>query len=129
MGQNGGLDPLDDPEIGATLDGSSDNDFGERPMVMTDTTVGATSDTATQSQPDAAEVTDPPTEATDALLPEGAKVEVRSTLDQRWSGGFVVISAGPEGYRLRRGIDDTELPSRVPVDHVRRERKRGTWWM
>lgn len=73
-------------------------------MVMTDTTVGE-------------------------LLEAGTHVDVRSTLDQRWSSGFVVIEAGPAGYRLRRTSDGSELPGWVPVDQIRRERKRNTWWM
>jgi len=99
-------------------------------MVMTHTTVGA----AEQRGTAATMAPSTPTEPTGTadrpdLLPEGAKVEVRSTLDQRWSGGFVVVTASAAGYRLRRSSDDAELPTIVPVDQVRRERKRNTWWM
>ena len=99
-------------------------------MVMTDTTVGTTDELTTTAAASAV-ATDSPSTSTpeDDLLPEGTKVEVRSTLDQRWSGGFEVVSAEPGGYRLRRSSDDAELAGQVPIDHVRRERKRSTWWI
>ncbi len=62
------------------------------------------------------------------LLPPGTAVEVRTTLDSRWSRGFEVVSGTRAGYRLRRLSDGTELPGRFPVDDVRKERKRNTWW-
>lgn len=100
-------------------------------MVMTDSAVDTSQRPVdatmapTPTTPSDAAASEPPAD----LLPEGARVEVRSTLDQRWSGGFVVVSASSAGYRLQRSSDEVLLPSIVPVQHVRRERKRNTWWM
>ncbi|MCX7621545.1 MAG: hypothetical protein N2037_11965 [Acidimicrobiales bacterium] len=73
--------------------------------------------------PSTAEATENP-----PLLPPGTAVEVRTTLDSRWSRGFEVVSASRAGYRLRRLSDGSELPGRFPIDQVRKERKRSTWW-
>jgi hypothetical protein len=62
------------------------------------------------------------------LLAPGTKVEVRKRLDGEWARGFEVVSAGRDGYRVRRLSDGGELPLTISDDDVRKERKRGTWW-
>lgn len=61
-------------------------------------------------------------------LEPGTKVEVRSTLERRWSRGFEVIEVTPRGYRVRRLTDGAELRADIAAEDVRRERKRNTWW-
>jgi hypothetical protein len=62
-----------------------------------------------------------------ALSP-GTHVEVQSGLDGTWQPGFVVEEVTEDGYRLRRELDDTVLPS-LPHQRVRRRRQRSTWWV
>ena len=64
----------------------------------------------------------------DERLKPGARVEVRSRFDHRWTRGFEVAQVTPEGYRLKRLSDLTVLPAEFSVDEVRRERKQGMWW-
>jgi hypothetical protein len=64
----------------------------------------------------------------DPVLTPGTRVEVRNRLDGEWARGFEVISAGTDGYRLRRLSDGGELPLVFHDDDVRKEKKRGTWW-
>jgi hypothetical protein len=76
----------------------------------------------------------PPSSATDAgpaadLLHPGTKVEVLGRFDGQWAGGFEVVSGGPEGYRLRRTSDGSELPAVFGPENLRRERRRQTWWV
>lgn len=70
--------------------------------------------------------------ATDARtigkLEPGTEVEVRSSFDRRWTGGFEVIRLGEQGYRLRRMSDGETLPGFFPPDDVRKERRKSTWW-
>jgi hypothetical protein len=61
-------------------------------------------------------------------LAPGTHVEVRSTLDDTWEGGFVVEEVTAAGYRLRREHDRELLPE-VPHERVRRRRTRSTWWV
>lgn len=70
---------------------------------------------------------DPDPDDGDRLLP-GTRVEVRSTLERRWSRGFEVIEATDGGYRVRRLTDNADLPVEIAPADVRKERKRGTWW-
>jgi len=59
----------------------------------------------------------------------GTKVEVRSRFDQRWSRGFEVAEASPDGYRIRRMSDGEVLPVLFGTDEVREEhKKQGLWW-
>ena len=62
-----------------------------------------------------------------ALTP-GTHVEVRSTLDDTWQGGFVVEEVTAVGYRLKRELDGAVLPE-LPHERVRRRRRRSTWWV
>ncbi|MGH9184515.1 MAG: hypothetical protein ACRD0U_01660 [Acidimicrobiales bacterium] len=62
-------------------------------------------------------------------LPPGTRVEVRRRFDAGWSKGFEVAGAYEEGYRIRRLSDGVVLPVEFEPDHVRRERKRETWWI
>ena len=64
----------------------------------------------------------------DELLPAGTRVDVRNTLDGRWTKGFEILEAGPAGYRLRRASDGRTLPTTFSTDDVRREKRSGTWW-
>lgn len=66
-------------------------------------------------------------EATGRLEP-GTRVEVRSTLEQRWSRGFEVVEVTDRGYRVRRLSDNVDLPGAIRSDDVRKEKRRGTWW-
>jgi hypothetical protein len=61
-------------------------------------------------------------------LPPGTHVEVRSTLDGTWQGGFVVEEVTETGYRLLREMDGAVLPD-LAHERVRRRRKRSTWWV
>jgi hypothetical protein len=61
-------------------------------------------------------------------IARGTQVEVRSTLDGSWQGGFVVEEVTATGYRLRRQMDDVLLPD-LPHERVRRRRTRSTWWV
>ncbi len=64
-----------------------------------------------------------------APLSPGTRVEVRSSFDRRWSGGFEVVEASGDGYRLLRLSDHTQLPGTFKRDDIRRERRRsGHWW-
>lgn len=68
-------------------------------------------------------------EATGDLLEPGTRVDVRSRFDARWSHGFEVAEACPEGYRIRRLSDGAVLPTEFGSEEIRVERrKRGTWW-
>lgn len=67
-------------------------------------------------------------ESAEPLLVPGTKVEVRKRLDGEWARGFEVVSAGRDGYRVRRLSDGGELPLTISDDDVRKEKKRGTWW-
>ena len=63
-------------------------------------------------------------------LKVGERVEVRNRFDGRWSAGFEVEGAEPDGgYRVRRVSDRSVLPVALTRDEVRRERKRETWWV
>jgi hypothetical protein len=81
-------------------------------------------------------VTDlPPTENTNARpasLAQGTAVEVRSSLDHRWSSGFEIITGDDTGgYVVRRMSDGAELPRTFAREELRRERERrrgGQWW-
>ncbi len=68
-------------------------------------------------------------EHTGTLQP-GTRVEVRSRFELAWSHGFEVAGATPEGYRIRRLSDGSELPVVFSDDDVRpeRRRKQGLWW-
>lgn len=62
-------------------------------------------------------------------LDPGTPVEVRNRFDRRWSSGFAVAGVEPDGYRIVRLSDGSELPALVTRDEVRRERRRhDTWW-
>jgi hypothetical protein len=69
-----------------------------------------------------------PVAAAGPSLAPGTHVEVRSTLDDTWQGGFVVEVVTATGYRLCRQHDREVLPE-VPHDRVRRRRTRSTWWV
>jgi hypothetical protein len=58
----------------------------------------------------------------------GTRVEVRNRLDGRWTRGFEVIEAIGDAYRLRRLSDGMELPLPFDGEHLRKERRGGTWW-
>lgn len=59
----------------------------------------------------------------------GTRVEVRTSFDGSWVDGYELVDGEPDiGYRVRRLFDGEVLPRRFPVDAVRRERKRETWW-
>jgi hypothetical protein len=62
-------------------------------------------------------------------LPEGTRVEVRRRFDQGWAQGFEVAAREDGGYLVRRLSDGEVLPLRFDTDDIRRERKRGMWWM
>lgn len=60
----------------------------------------------------------------------GTPVEVRSTFDGAWVGGFEVVATDEGGaLRLRRMSDGEELPEPFAPDDVRRVRRRQTWWV
>ncbi len=63
-----------------------------------------------------------------AGLEPGTHVEVRSTLERRWSRGFEVVEATDDGYRVRRLSDMVDLPGAIAAADVRKEKRRGTWW-
>lgn len=69
-----------------------------------------------------------PADVAEPMLEPGTRVEVRKRLDGDWARGFEIVSAGPEGYRLRRLSDGGELPLSFSDDDVRKEKRRGTWW-
>ena len=69
-----------------------------------------------------------PTPLTDPDLPPGTRVEIRSSLDQRWKQGFEVADVDGDTVRLRRLSDKSVLPVPFAKDEVRRERRRNTWW-
>ena len=62
------------------------------------------------------------------VLEPGTHVEVRSTLERRWSRGFEVVEATDGGYRVRRMSDMVDLPGVIAAVDVRKEKRRGTWW-
>lgn len=64
-----------------------------------------------------------------AVMRAGTRVEVRSTFDGSWLGGYAVVAKEADGYVLRRLSDGEVLPARFPADAVRRERTRETWWV
>jgi hypothetical protein len=70
----------------------------------------------------------PTADSGEPLLSPGTRVEVRKRLDGEWARGFEVVSAGRDGYRVRRLSDGGELPLTISDDDVRKEKKRGTWW-
>jgi len=61
-------------------------------------------------------------------LRPGTVVEVRSRFDGSWSSGFEVADVEEAGYVIRRLSDGSVLPVPLPLDDVRRERRRETWW-
>ncbi len=61
-------------------------------------------------------------------LEPGTPVEVRSSFDQHWTGGFEVLRLSEQGYRLVRLSDGEVLPGFFAPDDVRKERRRNTWW-
>ncbi len=67
-------------------------------------------------------------DATERVLAEGTRIEVRNRFDHRWARGFEVAEVLDDGYRVRRTSDASVLPSRFSSDEVRREHRRGTWW-
>jgi hypothetical protein len=70
-----------------------------------------------------------PAEATGELIEPGTRVDVRSRFDARWTHGFEIVEACPDGYRIRRLSDGSVLPTEFTTDEVRLERrKRGSWW-
>jgi hypothetical protein len=62
-------------------------------------------------------------------LRPGTAVEVRSRFDGSWSVGFEVADVEEAGYIIRRLSDGSLLPVPLPLDDVRRERRRETWWV
>jgi hypothetical protein len=62
-------------------------------------------------------------------LRPGTAVEVRSRFDGSWSIGFEVADVEEAGYIIRRMSDGSLLPVPLPLDDVRRERRRETWWV
>ncbi len=54
------------------------------------------------------------------LLPSGTRVEVCNRFCRSWSGGFEIIEATSDGYRLRRCSDRYELPGRFAPEEIRR---------
>ncbi len=73
-------------------------------------------------------------QAADAALPAGARVEVRNRFDGSWSTGFEVAEAlpppkggAPGGYRVRRVTDDAVLNAPFRPDDLRREPARRGW--
>ena len=63
------------------------------------------------------------------MFEPGTRVEVRQRFDGRWARGFIVVSHGDDGYRLKRPSDGSTLPVAIPSADVREERKRqGMWW-
>ena len=69
-----------------------------------------------------------PTRHRSPLRP-GTAVEVRGRFDGSWSAGFEVAEVEEAGYIIRRLSDDSLLPVPLPLDDVRRERRRETWWV
>lgn len=64
----------------------------------------------------------------DDLRP-GTRVEVRSSLDGRWSRGFEVLTIDDDTCTLRRLSDGSVLPAAFSLDTVRHERpKNNMWW-
>jgi hypothetical protein len=63
-----------------------------------------------------------------ARLAPGTRVDVRNRFDGHWASGFEVARALRRGYRLRRRSDNSILPTTFPLDDVRSERKRQSWW-
>lgn len=61
-------------------------------------------------------------------LEPGAAVEVRNRFDRRWVRGFAVAERTPDGYRLVRLSDGSELPELFGRDEVRRQRERQSFW-
>jgi hypothetical protein len=64
-----------------------------------------------------------------APLRPGTAVEVRSRFDGSWAPGFEVADVDAAGYIIRRHSDGSLLPVPLPLDDVRRERRRETWWV
>jgi hypothetical protein len=50
---------------------------------------------------------------------ENQPVEVRSSYEGAWTGGFTVVDERPTGCRLRRVSDDTVLPGEFATEDVR----------
>lgn len=75
-------------------------------------------------------MSDPSADATErsSRLHIGTKVDVRTGFDRSWASGFHVEEATDEGYRVRRRSDGTVLPTVIPAEDVRRERKNSMWW-
>ncbi len=90
-------------------------------------TVGIDPTVATYDQ-DMADTGAPEPGGTGPSIASGTQVEVRSSLDDTWQGGFVVEEVTATGYRLRREMDGVLLPD-LPHERVRRRRKRSTWWV
>ena len=55
----------------------------------------------------------------DDLFEPGTSVEVFSSFNGRWVGGFQVATRSSGGYRLRRLSDQTVLPVLFADDEVR----------
>ena len=62
-------------------------------------------------------------------LRPGTAVEVRSRFDGSWASGFEVADVEEAGYIIRRNSDGSVLPVPLPLDDVRKERRRETWWV
>ncbi|MGI8793284.1 MAG: hypothetical protein ACR2H3_08925 [Acidimicrobiales bacterium] len=59
----------------------------------------------------------------------GTRVEVRSSLDQRWGRGFEVVDVSGDACTVRRLSDGAVLPTEFGLDQVRPERsKKDMWW-
>lgn len=62
----------------------------------------------------------------------GARVEVRSRFELKWSRGFevseIVTDEEQPRYRVRRRSDGSILPVLFGEDDLREERRRAMWW-
>jgi hypothetical protein len=101
-------------------------------MSITEAERAGTNDRPSAADRDTTEPSDthhrPGVAETTGRLESGTPVEVRSTLEHRWSRGFEVIEVTERGYRVRRLSDNVDLPGSIRADDVRKERRRGTWW-
>ena len=65
----------------------------------------------------------PPPTLVSGPLPTGTDVEVWCRSYDTWVTGFAIVDASPDGFRVKRHSDGSELPAVFALQDVRRSHK------